>query len=237
MPQIEFIAETASTNADLLARLRHEEAVPEGAWLVADRQTGGRGRQGRIWLDGNGNFMGSVVVVRRANDPPPATLSFVAGLAVHEAVAALLANPMGLMLKWPNDLLWNGAKLAGILLEQDAGAIVAGIGVNLASAPDVAGRATMALAELGPAPNRDHFARLLASSFATELAHWRNHGLAGTLARWRAAAHPEGTMLHVHQPGHAPLSGEFSGLGEDGALHLRLADGSICAIHAGDIFV
>jgi BirA family transcriptional regulator, biotin operon repressor / biotin---[acetyl-CoA-carboxylase] ligase len=113
-PRIESVAETGSTSADLLARLAAGEPVQEGCWLIADRQNAGRGRQGRGWLDGPGNFMGSTAVRLLPQDPAPSSLSFVAALAVYEAVLAHVATPLALQLKWPNDLLLDGAKLAGI---------------------------------------------------------------------------------------------------------------------------
>ena len=107
--KLEFIAETGSTSADLLARITRGEVLTEGHWLIADRQTGGRGRQGRTWLDAPGNFMGSTVVRLHPQDPPDASLSFVAALAVYETVLPRLHGPAALMLKWPNDLLLGGA--------------------------------------------------------------------------------------------------------------------------------
>jgi BirA family biotin operon repressor/biotin-[acetyl-CoA-carboxylase] ligase len=87
--------------------------VPEGYWLVADRQTDGRGRQGRDWLDAPGNFMGSTVVNLLPGDPLPASLSFVAAMATYEVVVNHLAAPQTLVIKWPNDLMLAGAKLSG----------------------------------------------------------------------------------------------------------------------------
>lgn len=228
--------ETGSTNADLLAALRAGERVAEGEWLVADRQTAGRGRQGRAWFDGAGNFMGSTVVRLAPGEPPAPTLALVAGLALYEAVVPLLADPVSLQLKWPNDLTFAEAKLAGILLEREGDALVVGIGVNLARAPVIEGRATVALAALGPVPDRDLFATALAASFALELERWRSYGLGPLTRRWQVAAHPPGTPLTVAPPGENVLSGTFDGLTEDGALRLRLADGTLRAMHAGDVF-
>lgn len=228
--------ETGSTNADLLAALRAGEPVAEGDWLVADRQTAGRGRQGREWFDGAGNFMGSTVVRLTPGDPSAPSLALVAGLALYEAVVPLLADPAPLQLKWPNDLTHAEAKLAGILLERESEALVVGIGVNLAKAPVIEGRATVSLAELGPAPDRDLFATALAASFALELERWRSYGLGPLTRRWQAAAHPVGTPLTVAPPGETAVSGSFDGLTEDGALRLRLADGTMRVMHAGDVF-
>lgn len=234
---IRTLSETGSTNADLLAALRAGERVAEGDWLVAERQTAGRGRQGRAWFDGAGNFMGSTVVRLTPRHPPPASFALAAGLAVYEAMVPLLPDPAPLGLKWPNDVTYAGAKLAGILLEREGEALVVGIGVNLAQAPQIEGRATIALRDLGPAPDRDLFAGMLAESFAAELERWRSHGLDPLARRWQAAAHPPGTPLTVAPPGEKPLTGAFDGLTEDGALRLRLADGSSRVMHAGDVFL
>lgn len=233
---IRTVTETGSTNADLLAALRAGERLSEGDWLVADRQTAGRGRQGRAWFDGAGNFMGSTVVRLAPGDPPAASFALAAGLAVYEAVVPLLSDPAPLQLKWPNDLTYAGAKLAGILLEREGDALVVGIGVNLAQAPAIEGRATVALSALAPAPNRDLFATALAASFATELERWRSYGLDPLARRWQSAAHPHGTPLTVAPPGEGALPGLFDGLTEEGALRLRLADGSSRVMHAGDVF-
>ncbi|MGZ3172471.1 MAG: biotin--[acetyl-CoA-carboxylase] ligase [Croceibacterium sp.] len=233
---IRVVPETGSTNADLLAQLGSGDRVPEGDWLVADRQTGGRGRQARRWLDAAGNFMGSTVVHLSPQDPPPATLSFVAALAVYETVLARLGNPRELQLKWPNDVLLGGGKFCGLLLEREGASVVVGIGVNLASAP-LSEPQARALAELGPAPDRDAFAAQLAAQFDLELGRWRQFGFEPILNRWLAAAHPMGSALTVHEPSGSRISGAFDGLEPDGALRLRLADGSCRVIHAGDVML
>ena len=232
---IETVAETGSTNADLAARLRNGERVAEGGWLIADRQVAGRGRQGRPWSDGAGNFMGSTLVRPGPGDPPAHTLTLMAALAVYDAVLPLLAEPQALAIKWPNDLLLRGAKLSGILLERVGEAVVVGIGVNLAQAPDLPDRPAVALAQLGPAPDRDAFAATLAEAFDRELERWRTFGIEPLVRRWLAAAHPVGTALRVHDAEGQPTSGRFAGLAADGSLLLRLEDGATRAIHAGDV--
>ena len=234
---IRFVAETGSTNADLIAALRLGERVAEGDWLVADRQIAGRGRQGRAWFDGTGNFMGSTVVRPGPHDPPAPTLALLAGVALYEAVLPLLADPSALSLKWPNDLLVGRAKLAGILLEREGDAVVVGIGVNLAAAPQVEGRETIALSSLGPAPDRDAFAQALAAAFDRELDRWRTVGAEPLLRRWQAAGLPVGSMLSVHEPAGEVIMGTFAGLDESGSLLLRLEDGTTRTIHAGDVML
>ena len=234
---IRTVAETGSTNTDLAVRLRGGERVSEGEWLVADRQFAGRGRQGRNWSDGAGNFMGSTVVRITPHDPAASTLSFVAALATYEAVLSHVSAPRALQLKWPNDLLLGGSKLSGILLERSGETAVIGIGVNLAAAPSSAERVAGHLAAMGPAPARDAFAGDLAASFDRELDRWRQFGLESLLARWLAAAHPVGSPLSVHAADGSRVTGTFDGLEVDGALRLRLADGSRRVIHAGDVIV
>lgn len=234
---IQTVPETRSTSADLLARLAAGERIAEGYWLVADRQTGGRGRQGRLWLGAPGNFMGSTVVHLSPQEPAPPSLSFVAALAVYEVVLGRVGNPREVQLKWPNDVLLGGAKFCGLLLEREGASAVVGIGVNLAKAPEVGDRQTRTLAEYGPAPDRDAFAAELAAQFDLELGRWRQYGLEPILSRWLAAAHPVGSALSVHEPSGNRVSGAFDGLEADGALRLRLADCTVRVIHAGDVLL
>jgi len=232
---IEIVPETGSTNADLLARLGNGEAIAEGYWLVADCQNAGRGRHGRNWLDAPGNFMGSTVVALMPGGPPATTLPFCAALAVYETVRAHVRHGAALHLKWPNDIMLDGAKLAGILIERTGDAAVVGIGVNLAAVPDSLDRAAGHLRGQGAKVERDVFAQTLAAGFGRELDCWRQHGTDTLFARWLASAHPEGAVLTVHAEDGAPLHGVFAGLEGDGALRLRLADGSVRVIRAGDV--
>ena len=234
---IRTVPETGSTNADLLDALRNGEPVREGDWLVADRQSAGRGRQGRNWRDGLRNFMGSTIVRIHPGQPPGHTLSLLAGVALFDAVQALVPNLHSLALKWPNDLLVSDAKVAGILLEGAQDAVVIGIGVNLVSAPELPDRKTLALTAFGPAPDRDAFAESLAAHFATGLERWRTYGIEPLLRSWSAAGTPKGTPVNVHEPDGGTVSGRFDGLEPDGSMRLRLADGAMRVIHAGDVML
>ena len=227
---IQTVPETGSTNADLAARLRSGEQVPEGLWLVAERQNAGRGRQGREWHDGAGNFMGSTVVHIRHADPAPASLALLAGLALHEVISPLLRPTQSAVLKWPNDVLAGRAKLAGILLEREGEAVIIGIGVNLVCAPALPDRQTIALGAIAEPPQRDAFAAALASQFTLELDRWRSFGLSPIVSRWLRAGTPVGTRITAEGQG-----GSFAGLTPEGSLQLRLADGSLQTIHAGEV--
>lgn len=232
---IEYLTETGSTNADIAARIRTGEFVYEGHWLVTDRQVSGRGRGGREWFDGLGNFMGSTLVRPGHGDPPAGTLALAVGLAVHQAIAGYLPEGKKAALKWPNDVMVGTAKLVGILLEREGDAVIVGIGVNLAVAPQIEGRDTVALSAFGAPPDRDTFASDLARLFELELERWRTFGIGPMVNRWHQFGHPLGTPLEVGEPGEGPLRGTFAGLAADGALQLRLTDGTTRIIHAGEV--
>jgi BirA family biotin operon repressor/biotin-[acetyl-CoA-carboxylase] ligase len=208
-----------------------DESAVEGDWLVALKQESGRGRQGREWRSAEGNFFGSTLAVLKASDPPAPSLSLAAGLAVIEAVGAA-APGKPLQLKWPNDLLLGGHKLAGILLERSGDRIVAGFGVNLAAAPALDDRQAAAL---GGTIIPQAFAPLLAASFARLLGLWRSSPPEALAQAWMANAHPLGTALSVHLGPEESISGTFDGIEPDGALRLRRDDGSLEVIRAGDV--
>jgi BirA family biotin operon repressor/biotin-[acetyl-CoA-carboxylase] ligase len=122
--------------------------APEGSWLRADVQQGGRGRHGRPWVSPAGNLYASTLVRPWPGNPPPHTLAMVAAVALDELLQAFV-DPARLRIKWPNDLLVGGAKISGILLEAVDDAVVVGIGVNLAHHPDNIDRAATSLAGSG----------------------------------------------------------------------------------------
>lgn len=230
---IEHLTETDSTNR-LLAD-RAASGAPEGHWIRADRQTGGKGRQGRRWESPVGNLYASTLVRLREGDPPAPTLALVAGVAVWEATALSVDDDHDLRIKWPNDLLLDRAKLAGILLERHNDAVIVGIGVNLVHAPAIEGRTTAALADVGPSPDAATFCETLADTFARELATWRGAGLAETRRRWLARALAPGSPLGYHGENEQRHDGLFETLDEGGTLILRRADGSRMTVTAGDV--
>ncbi len=203
----------------------------EGDWLVALEQTAGKGRQGRQWTSQRGNFFGSTLVELGPGDPAAQSLSLAAGLALIEAVDAA-APGLSLLLKWPNDLVADGAKLAGILLERQGERVVIGFGVNLAAAPHIPDRPT---AHLSGRISRQAFAPILAWSMSRLLILWRSSSPGDFARAWLARAHPIGTDLVVHSSDSATVSGRFAGIEPDGALRLRLDDGSVEVIRAGDV--
>lgn len=235
MSAIRTVPKTGSTNDDLVALAR--QGAPEGIWLRAERQTGGRGRQGREWHSPPGNLYASTLVRLRPGDPPAPTLALVAAVALHEAASAFVAGGARIEIKWPNDLMVAGAKLSGILLERIDEAVIVGFGVNLADHPDETARPAINMGMLGGAPDPVRFLEALADSFEGWVGRWREEGLEPVRTRWLAAAHPPGTALSTHTASGAWVEGLFDGLDESGALRLRLPDGSVQVIHAGDVFL
>jgi BirA family biotin operon repressor/biotin-[acetyl-CoA-carboxylase] ligase len=222
----------------------------EGIWLRAERQTAGKGRQGRAWQSPPGNLYVSTLVRTRAGEPSPATLALVAAVALEETVSTFLFPGEGRgpfsasqtaslgqpMLKWPNDVLIDGAKLSGILLERVGDAVILGFGVNLAHHPEALDRKATSLAAHGIIPDSQLFAETLAESFARWVSRWRD-GIAPVRERWLARAHPIGTALTARLADGTSLDGLFGGLDGEGALILRLADGTSRVIHAADVFL
>ena len=228
MSRLRFVEDTGSTNSDLLADF---DAI-ENDWLIARRQRSGRGRQGRDWHSLDGNFFGSTIVNLRRDDPQAPTLALVAGLALIDAIhAAAPAAPVSL--KWPNDVMRGKGKLGGILLERAGDRVVAGFGVNLAVEPGIEGRETASLSDMPISV--EAFAPLLAGSFARLLGAWRMAEPASLARSWEERAHPKGTPISVHQSADEVVQGLFDGIETDGALRLRLPDGSIAIIRAGDV--
>ncbi|WP_299421482.1 biotin--[acetyl-CoA-carboxylase] ligase [Sphingomonas bacterium] len=231
--QVRTVAETGSTNADMIALAA--TGLEEGVWLRAERQTGGRGRQGRTWVSPIGNLYASALVRPRPSDPPAATLALVSAVALEEAVSAYIMGAA--VLKWPNDLLIDGAKLSGILLERAGTAVVIGFGVNLAHHPTDTDRVATSLAAYNVAVEPADFVETLADAFARWVERWRGEGIDVVRRRWVDRAHPIDTPLTARLPDGSAIDGLFDGLDADGALILRLADGTRRVIHAGDVFL
>jgi BirA family transcriptional regulator, biotin operon repressor / biotin---[acetyl-CoA-carboxylase] ligase len=232
----EQVSVTGSTNADLIARAASGAA--EGLWLRADRQDAGRGRLGRVWESATGNVYASTIVRLGAHDPAASSLGFVLSLVVFDTVRQI-APDVPIMIKWPNDLLTaDGAKISGILLERVGDAVIAGIGINLMNHPLHLGRRVTDLRSCGATlPHPQAVVEILAHFTQNWLSRWRIEGVACILKQWQSNAHPKGTGLSVNLPSGEAMDGLYSGLDDDGALLLHLADGEIRAIHAADVFL
>jgi BirA family biotin operon repressor/biotin-[acetyl-CoA-carboxylase] ligase len=228
-----------STNTEALSLADQGERGP--VWVTAERQTAGRGRRGRKWISQPGNLYASLLLTEPAPAEHWPQLSFVAALAIHDAVVAIAADlAPRVAIKWPNDLLLDGAKFAGILIEGqgsiDAGRVVAvGIGVNCASHPnDVDYPATdLADASLSPA----ELFGVLSVKMLTRLAQWNaGVGFSTIRADWLARAAGLGEDVRVRLPDRE-ITGRFEALDEAGGLVLRLPDGAVTTVAAGDVFL
>lgn len=230
---------TGSTNIEAKAALR------EGAdrlWVVADSQQAGRGRHERDWASPPGNLYASIALVSPA---PPASLplmGFVAGVALVEAIISLAPDlAPRLALKWPNDILLDGAKAAGILLEGEVTrdgqtGLVIGMGVNVATYPEGLDRPATCLSAAASWLTRDALFGALQKTFAETLGVFDSgRGFALIRTRWLALSLPMGQRLSVKLPA-GLREGAFAGVDARGALQLE-TDLGIETILAGDVFI
>lgn len=212
-------------------------------WILARRQTRGRGRRGRAWTDPEGNFAATLVMRPEGGAAEVALRSFVAALALYDALALAVGRGSGLSLKWPNDVLLNGGKLAGILLESSGqggriGHLAIGIGVNLRNAPDRVEQGAVGpvslVGETGVRVDPEEFLDLLAPAYAQWEARFRAQGFAPIRAAWLARAARLGEAI-VARTAREEWRGVFETVDERGNLVLSTADGRR-AIAAAEVF-
>jgi BirA family transcriptional regulator, biotin operon repressor / biotin---[acetyl-CoA-carboxylase] ligase len=208
-------------------------------WITAARQSAGRGRRGRGWVSPTGNLSATLLLApgRPANEC--AQLSFAAALAASDAVQSFGAEAR---VKWPNDVLANGAKLAGILLESasqggaDPAWLAVGIGINLKHHPSDTEFPATSLAAIGiPAPEPREALLRLAASFAKWYDIWRSQGFAPIRDAWLARAAGLGTRIRARLT-NGETMGVFEGIDANGALLLREAQDRVRTIAAGEVF-
>ena len=220
-----------------LCRTLAAEGEPDGLAVLARRQSQARGSRGRGWETPTGNLALSVLLRPVLAPREAAQMSLLAGVALAETVLDHVGANADLALKWPNDLLLDGAKLAGILTESHGTGdtidwMVLGIGVNLAHAPELPDRRTAKL----PVPaDAENFARMLLE----RLGHWLDvldaDGFAPIRAAWRIHAQPLGSAMTLKLGGQ-DYAGAFAGLGDDGGLCLDIA-GTIRNFTAGEVLL
>lgn len=218
-------------------------------WFAALKQTAGRGRRGRAWETPSGNLAASLMIVPDCDPSIAATLGFVAGVALNRALGATL--PQGIVrhgvdgahriaLKWPNDVLADGAKLAGILLEANKRAdgrhaVVIGFGVNIVSAPQGLPYPATSLTELGVALSAETLFSALADEWVVAYELWDSgRNIPAVLRLWRDAAAGIGAEVAVSQDG-SVVRGVFETIDDSGRLIVRANDNSRIAITAGDV--
>jgi BirA family biotin operon repressor/biotin-[acetyl-CoA-carboxylase] ligase len=235
----------ASTDSTMAEAARRAPGLTGPEWILALEQTAGRGRRGRAWLAPRGNF--SATLVMRTAEPPAhvALRSFVAALALYDAFTAATGRPAPFALKWPNDVLLNGGKVAGILLESAGsgnavGHLAIGIGVNLAEAPpraaleaDAAPPVSLA-GETGVAIRPEDFLDLLAPAYAAREAVFAAQGFTPIREAWLARAARLNETITA-RTGHETHRGTFETVDEAGNLVLSTVRGRL-AIPAAEIF-
>ena len=237
-----LLDQTDSTNAE--ARRRADAGETGPLWIVARRQTEGRGRRGRQWESQDGNLFSTLMQVTRKSPAEAAQVTFVAALAIADLLDAWAPASL-VTIKWPNDVMLAGQKASGVLVESGAHEsgglwLAVGIGINLVSAPEGTERPATALAHhlrgdaVGP-PTIEAAAAKLAGAFHVWMTRWETLGFQPILDAWTArTAGLDGPA--VARLGRETIEGRAEGVGPDGALKLRLADGSLRLISAGDVF-
>lgn len=237
-----ILAEVDSTNAEA-ARIAKTLAGPE--WILALNQTASRGRRGRVWAFPKGNFAATLVLHPKETPDVVALRSFVAALALFDAFVATGVQPQALSLKWPNDVLLNGGKVAGILLEsigagQGVSHLAIGIGVNLADAPSAdqvepgAVRPVALVSETGVAIDPEGFLQQLASAYGRLELQFTTYGFAPIREAWLARAARLGEVITARTSA-SETTGTFETVDEQGNLVLKTSKGR-AAIAAADVF-
>ncbi len=231
------LAEVDSTNEE--AKRRALAGEPGPLWVRADRQIQGRGRRGNVWRSLDGNLMASLLI--RPGVPPgrAVQLGYAAALAASDMLAHFAPNA-DFRLKWPNDILADGAKIVGILLEAepnggDSPWLIVGIGVNLKAHPADTPYSTASLKALSAAvPEAREALRVLAGGFARWYEVWRAQGFAPLRTAWLSRAAGLGMRVRVRLA-EGETAGRFEEIDETGAMLLRLADGALRRVSAGDV--
>jgi BirA family transcriptional regulator, biotin operon repressor / biotin---[acetyl-CoA-carboxylase] ligase len=231
--------EIDSTNEEARRRAAVGERGP--LWITARSQSAGRGRRGREWVSPEGNLMATLLIAPGVSAPEAARLSFVAALAVHDLVSRYAPRAV-VRVKWPNDVLVDGKKIAGILLESSGQGgqhvvpwLAIGIGVNLVYAPEATPYPATFLGAHGSAPSSVEALAELAEAWENRFRVWRVSGFAAIREDWLAVAAGVGQPVEVRLPAET-LHGRFETLMPDGALSLLLPTGARRAISAGEVF-
>ena len=221
---------------------RCASSLDRPTWIMARHQTAGRGRRGKIWASPTGNFAATYVMKPGGNPGTAALRSFSAANALFEALALKIDRDK-LSLKWPNDVLLNGGKVAGILLESTGrGGVIdwlsVGIGVNLKTVPTDIGRTDFPAVSLegegGEATDQDEFLSLLASNFATEERLFQEFGFAHIREKWLRNAARLGEVITA-RTARGEVTGTFDTVDASGHLVLETATGRV-TIPAADVY-
>jgi len=235
--RLEHFSELGSTNDEAASRVASGDAGR--LWIVADRQFSGRGRLGRVWTSAPGNLFASLLLIEPCAREHAPQLGFVAGVALADALRALLGGDTRLALKWPNDALYDGAKLSGLLLESLGGpktfGCVIGFGVNCASHPDDTPYPATSLKAIGAKADRDAVFAALSNTLAAWLDLWsRGDNFPAIRRAWLDVAGGLDAPAKVSRNGNV-MEGTFRGIDAQGRMLLESHDGKLVTIEAGDL--
>ncbi len=222
--RLEIFETLASTSDTCIERAK--SGAPEGLAILAHRQSAGRGSRGRHWQSPPGNLNLSILLRPGLPAAQASMFPLLTGIAVSDALCAFLPADTAPMLKWPNDVLLNGAKLAGILIDaapqgQNIDWLVLGIGINLVHAPEFPGRRTATLKGHGGEATPEAAAQMLLHYLAQWLATLRSEGASAILDAWQQRAHGIGTELALQGAG-TQVRGRYAGLSPQGELLLNV---------------
>ncbi|PPQ40027.1 BirA family transcriptional regulator, biotin operon repressor / biotin-[acetyl-CoA-carboxylase] ligase [Rhodoblastus acidophilus] len=234
--RLEHFEDLGSTNDEAAARVASGD--PGRLWIVADRQSRGRGRLGRVWTSSTGNLFASLMLIEPCARPAAPQLGFVAGVALADCLRNLLGGDRRLALKWPNDALYDGAKLSGLLLEslgaKTFGCVI-GFGVNCVSHPDDTPYPATSLRAIGAAVSRAAVFAALSDSLAQWLDVWARGDNFATIRRaWLDVAGGLDAPARVQRNGNV-MEGTFRGIDAHGRMLLESHDGKMDTIEAGDL--
>lgn len=242
-----FVCDTVDSTMDEASRLIQKgEHINEGSFVFARKQEASRGRRGRAWQSISGNCHVSFFIEVRQEDPPIQTLSFLSALVLRDAIMSYARSADALKFKWPNDVLWNGQKVGGILLEKAPVCadskewMILGIGLNLVDSPSKTSYPVSSVrAFSGQVVRPLMMVEKIRHELLSRLAVWREVGAEKILQEWLQFAYCHQHMVSVSTEAEGTLQnlqGRFEGIDLDGALLLRKNDGNLCRLTSGDLF-
>jgi len=227
---VDVVAECDSTNARLIERA--EAGAGSGTVIAAERQTAGRGRMGRVWFSSPGDSLTFSLLWRFPRGTPLGGLSLAVGMALAENLKAL--GIVGVALKWPNDVLLDSRKLAGVLIELTASAAVIGVGLNLRLPIDLPEDVRARSTALGRDIDRNELLARLLASLHSMLDTFGTGGFKVLRERWLALNAYADAPVRILSEYAAPIDGRFAGVDADGALLLETA-GGVQRVISGDV--
>ena len=238
-----FLPSVDSTNEEAKRRIKQ---IVEPTWIITDKQTEGKGRHGKVWYDGKGNFTGSLVFFPKTNPAKFFLYGFFIGVALHDTIKLISDKPLDLFLKWPNDIILEGRKLSGILIEsqkilnKNQFVLILGVGVNLNAAPKIdknqSGYDTICLADgLGYEVDEKVFFHSLKTKIASLEKAIKNEGIEKIVDYWLKRTYEIGAQLEIKDYKGERFTGRFAGIDTTGGLLISRGN-KITKVYSGDVF-